>query len=183
MPKATEGLRESEVSGMDIKAMPAPPRTMSDIAARLSNHDFEIHALGTRMGSVEGKVDRMATSMSMGFDEVKNLLSDQRATQGPGMKEVLVFVSAGGAIVGMAAAAITTLVTSFVTPEITTLKDHTTVLTKDHDARQELERTELTELRKQQQIKLEERLQSIHEAVEELQRRTGWSARIESARK
>jgi hypothetical protein len=161
------------------KPLPATPKSMSDIAQRLSSHDFEIHALGTRMGSVEGKVDRLGTSMSMGFDEIKGLLSEQKEKQGPGLKEVLLLVSVSGALIGMAAAAITTLVTSFVTPEITTLKDTTVVLSKDHDARIAAEREELARLRENRKTALEAQMDEINARIEKLQSKADWATRIE----
>lgn len=165
------------------KPLPATPKSMSDIAARLSSHDFEIHALGTRMGSVEGKVDRLGTSMAMGFDEVKSLLSEQKEKQGPGLKEVLLLVSASGALIGMAAAAITTLVTSFVAPEITTLKDHAAVLSKDHEARISAEREELIRLREKRKSELEAQMDDIKQNIERLQSKAEWATRIEGGRK
>ena len=165
------------------KPMPNSPKSMSDIAARLSSHDYEIHALGNRMGSVEGKVDRLGIAMSTGFDEVKGLLSEQKEKQGPGLKEVLLLVSASGALIGMAAAAITTLVTSFVAPEITTLKDNTAVLAKDHDARIAAEREELAQLREKRKSAIEAQMDAIEQRIEKLQSKTEWATRIEGGRK
>lgn len=164
----------------------------SDLDSTLAHHDAAIDSLSTRMVGVESglrslhgevhsgfvKVSDKFSGLDASFAEIKTLIARSEAKQGPGLGDVMKLVAMGGAIVGMAAAAITMLVTSFVSPELTNLKDTADVLSKDHDARVAMEREELAALRNQRRDRFETNLDQLSAIVVDLQQRLGWQATV-----
>ena len=109
---------------------------------------------------------------------LKSLLARTEGEKGPGMREIMKIVATGGALVGMSAAAITMLVTSFVKPELTDLQGQTKVLASEYDARADTERAELVALREKRRAEVEQRLEELAKNVDGLKERFGWQAKV-----
>ncbi len=156
--------------------------THDDLRGTLAHHDAAINQLSTRVSHVETAIETGFAKASDNFNELKSMLAKTEGQKGPGLGEIMKVVATGGAIVGMSAAAITMLVTSFVAPELTNLKDTATVLSKDHDARMDREREELAALREKRKIEVESRLDELMKSMEAIKERFGWVARVEKQR-
>jgi hypothetical protein len=139
---------------------------------QIAHHDAAIGALGARMTGVEStlshvqdKVMSLDTKVSGGFSSLESLIRENKATQGPGISDVMRGVATGGAIIAMSAGAITMLVTSFVKPELVELQIKTNNLEKIDERRTAAEHSEREELR-------ERRRQQIDETIEKLTNQT-----------
>lgn len=169
-----QGLREMALG----PTMASKLASTDDLRGTLAHHDAAIQQLSTRVSHVETAIETGFAKASDNFNELKGLLARNDAKQGPGLGEIMKVVATGGAIVGMSAAAITMLVTSFVAPELTDLKGSTKVLASDHDARLDLERAELAALREKRRLEVETRLDELSKDLGGLKERFGWQARV-----
>ena len=152
--------------------------TTDDLRGTLAHHDAAINQLSTRVSHVETAIETGFAKAGDNFNELKSLLARTEGEKGPGMGEIMKVIATGGAILGMSAAAITMLVTSFVTPELTDLKGSTKVLASDHDARLDLDRAELAALREKRRMEVEQRLDELSRNVDGLKERFGWQAKV-----
>ena len=153
-------------------------KSPDDLRATLAHHDAAINQLSGRVSKVETAVAAGFSKATDNFNDLKGMLQKTDAQRGPGLSEVMKVVATGGAIVGMSATAITMLVTSFVTPELTGIKGTTSVLAKDHEARIEYERQELTKYRDKRRQEVDERLNEMAKNLEVLKERFGWQAKV-----
>lgn len=156
---------------------------------QLAHHDAAIGALGSRMSGVESalshvqdKVSDLDGKVSEGFGSLESLIRENKASQGPGIYDLMKGVATGGAIVAMSAAAITMLVTSFVAPELTSLKERTGVLSTDLTHRAEGDRQELLSLRNQQRDLIDNKLLDLNRMIVDLQGRIGWVTKVEPSK-
>jgi hypothetical protein len=127
-----------------------------------------IGVLGSRVTGVEStlshvqdKVMSLDSKVASGFSTIESLIRENKASQGPGLPDILKGVATGGAIIAMSAGAITMLVTSFVKPDLVALQQVTDNLRTREDARREAERRELLDMK-------EERQKQINQAIEKL---------------
>jgi len=149
-----------------------------DLRGTLAHHDAAIQQLSTRVSHVETAIETGFAKAGDNFNELKSMLAKTEGQKGPGLGEIMKVIATGGAIVGMSAAGITMLVTSFVTPELTDLKGSTKVLASDHDARLDLERAELAALREKRRLEVETRLDELSKDLGGLKERFGWQAKV-----
>lgn len=119
-----------------------------DLFRTLIHHDAEIASLGGRVTGVETEVRNLGATVSKGFAEILDRLSTFESQRGPGLASLLGIVATGGAVVAMASAAITVLVTSFVSPPITKLESQVQRLTYYVERREEVDRQDAIELRR-----------------------------------
>ena len=158
--------------------MSAMSKSTDDLRNTLAHHDAAIGQLSTRVSHVETAIETGFAKSNDNFAEIKGLLAQNAAQTGPGLGEIMKVIATGGAIVGMSAAAITMLVTSFVTPELTGIKGTTSVLAKDHEARIEYDREELTKYRDKRRQEVDERLNEMAKNLEVIKERFGWQAKV-----
>lgn len=165
--------------------MAQPPRPKAqidfDLASTIAHHDAEIVNLGGRMTGVEQGMKSLESTVQNGFGQISNTLAEMRGKAGPGLGDLLKVIATGGVIVGMSAAAITMLVNSFISPQLTELKDATVLLTKDREARVSREDEELSKLREARKEKIEKELGSLVKKIEEIEDRVGWSPAVKPA--
>ena len=153
----------------------------SDLRALFAHHDVEIGALATRVGKVEQTIESGFAKVGENFSKLEGIIIRSDAKQGPGIGDVMKAVATGGAIVGMSAAAITMLVQSFISPELTNLKDTAQTLSKDHDLRIEHDAKELARLREDRKDKIETEIQTLSTTVNDLKDRIGWAPEVKRA--
>jgi len=153
--------------------------TTDDLRGTLAHHDAAINQLSTRVSHVETAIETGFAKAGDNFNELKSLLARTEGEKGPGMGEIMKVIATGGAILGMSAAAITMLVTSFVKPELTDLQGQTKALASEYDARADTERAELVTLRERRRLEMEQRLDELSKNVDVIKERFGWQARVE----
>ena len=149
-----------------------------DLRSTLAHHDAAIQQLSTRVSHVETAISTGFAKAGDNFNELKSLLARTEGEKGPGMGEIMKIVATGGALLGMSAAAITMLVTSFVKPELTDLQGQTKALASEYDARADTERAELVTLRERRRLEMEQRLDEISKDLGGLKERFGWQAKV-----
>ena len=149
----------------------------SDLLKTLAHHDAEIISLGNRMGGVEASVRQLAADVNKGFAAIADRLSAFDSKQGPGLGSILGFVATGGAVVGMSAAAITVLVTSFVSPPITRLEGQVQRLTYYVDRREEVDRQDFIELRRSTAKGVADDISRLEKALRQIEMRATASLR------
>lgn len=153
----------------------------SDLLKTLAHHDAEIISLGNRMGGVETSVRNLAADVNKGFAAIADRLSAFDSQRGPGLGSILGFVATGGAVVGMSAAAITVLVTSFVSPPITRLEGQVQRLTYYVDRREEVDRQDFIELRRSTAKGVADDIQRLEKALRQIETRAASSMRATTA--
>ncbi len=156
---------------------------ISSMKAQLAHHDSSIDEFGRRMHNVEKSVQSLQGEMHHGFTEISKGLSDFKSemkttvagiegSKGPGIGKIMGIVAVGGGILSMAAAAITVLVLSFMTP-ITTKLSTTSDYHEAFIDRLQAERDDdLKEYRRQQRDDVSDRLGKIEDKI-------GWLARVD----
>lgn len=149
----------------------------SDLLKTLAHHDAEIISLGNRMGGVETSVRQLASDVNKGFTTIADRLSAFDSQRGPGLGSILGFVATGGAVVGMSAAAITVLVTSFVSPPITRLEGQVQRLTYYVDRREEVDRQDFIELRRATAKGVADDIQRLEKTLRQIETRAAASMR------
>lgn len=152
---------------------------------QLAHHDAAIGALSSRMtgveatlGHVQEKVGALDSKLTTGFSAVESLIRENRAAQGPGLADLLRGVATGGAIVGMSAAAITMLVTSFVEPKLVAVQKVSEYLVKQENERSNAELNELYQLRDRRRDRLDE----LSDQVGRLMEYRAWSPTVKKAK-
>lgn len=153
----------------------------ADLRALFAHHDVEIGALATRVGKVEQTIDSGFAKVSENFIKLEGIIIRSDAKQGPGIADVMKGVATGGAIIAMSAAAITMLVQSFISPDLTQLKDVSTVLSTDHNSRLEAERAELQRLREMRKDKIEGDVTQLQAQIEKLEEKFQWMPEVKRA--
>lgn len=143
----------------------------TDFVRTLAHHDAEIASLGGRMTGVENEVRALGATVGKGFQEIMDRLSTFESQRGPGLGSILGFVATGGAVVGMSAAAITVLVTSFVSPPITKLEGQVARLTYYVERREEADRQDWIELRRARDRDTADDIRSLGKTVRQLETR------------
>lgn len=168
--------------------------THDDLRAAVVSHEANIQNLGNRIAGVEQTMHGLQTEVHSGFAKIgdkfghmdnsfsrlENLITKNEASKGPGISEVMKIVLGGGALVGMSAAAITVLVTSFMAPELTNLKDSAAVLTEDLQARTNEARKELVDSRKAERDRMRADIDGIKEDLTTVKEKIGWIGRVEA---
>lgn len=163
-----------------------------DVSSIIAHHDAEISNLGGRMDGVEmglrslhgevhsgfTKVADRFSSMDGSFAKIENLIVKSEAKQGPAFGDLLKIIATGGAIVAMSAAAITMLVQSFISPDLTNLRDMSSMLSKEHDIRITQDAQELRRLREDRKDKIEKDIETLSDVVTDLRERLGWTATV-----
>lgn len=137
----------------------------------LAHHDSEIKNLGKRMGGIEEEVRNLNATIQTGFASVGERLSTINSERGPGLGSILGFVATGGAIVGMSAAAITVLVTSFVSPPITKLEERFAKLNHYVERREEVDRQDYIELRRLRDRAVSDDIRQIEKQLRQIEQR------------
>jgi hypothetical protein len=150
---------------------------------QIAHHDAAIGALSSRMTGVEStlahvqdKVMGLDSKVSTGFSSLESLVREGKASQGPGLPEMLKGVATGGAIVGMSAAAITMLVTSFVKPELVTLQQATHDLKAREEIRSAAERSEYSAIKDRRRQQIDDVLEKLSEQAGRVP--SGWDATL-----
>ena len=143
----------------------------ADLLRTITQHDAEISNLTGRVASVESVIKVMSHDMNRGFAEIGNKLAEIKGAKGPGLGQVIGVVAAGCAVVGMCAGAITILVTSFVSPDITKLRTEAVRTERALDLREQQERQELTDLRKAQAQNHADDIRAIGKALRVIESR------------
>jgi predicted nucleic acid-binding Zn-ribbon protein len=144
----------------------------------LAKHESEIHSLGTRVGSVEHKLDQLGTQVTAGFAEIKEMFGRSEATKGPPVYDVLKIAAIGGTLIAMSAGAITVLVTSFVAPDLTKLAAKTDALQGYTEADKAEARAEYLALKHEKSENLDKRLQSLGDELDALRARFAWAPTV-----
>lgn len=100
-----------------------------DLRMVVAGHQRSITDLGQRIAGLESglmtvhrDIANVQTDMKTGFTDVMGMMREHKAEQGPKFGEIIKMVLSGGALISMSAAAITILVTSFVSPDLTALE-------------------------------------------------------------
>lgn len=159
---------------------PKPPIDF-DLASTLAHHDAGITNLENRMTGVEQGMRSLEGVVQTGFSHLSNTLSEIRGRTGPGLGDILKVVATGGAVVAMASAAITMLVQSFISPELTELKDSARLFSRDHEARLSRDMDELRDLREARKDRIESEVGSLLSEVQAMKEKMGWAPEVRRA--
>lgn len=153
------------------------------------NHEAAISSLGGRIQGVEdglktvhADIASVKSDMGVGFNAVMSEIRQNKAELGPRFGDLLKYIAIGGGLVGMSAAAITVLVTSFVAPDITALKTHSTSYQRDFDARIDEARQELTAFRNKERERLRDEIDSLRGDLVGIREKIGWLGKVEAKR-
>lgn len=152
-----------------------------DLASTIAHHDAEIVTLGNRMSGVEQGVKSLEGTVQSGFSAISSSLAEMRGRTGPSLGTVVGTVAAGGAVVAMIAGAITILVQSTLSPELTELKDAARMLSRDHETRIARESKELQDLREDRRDRIESDVKAVAEQIEGLKEQTRWAPDVKRA--
>lgn len=91
---------------------------IGEVFQTLHRHDGQLKMLQVEVTGIKSDLKDQRGIL----EDIKGALLDTKAKQGPGIGQILTIIATGGAVIGMSAAAITTLVTSFVAPDLTRLR-------------------------------------------------------------
>lgn len=159
------------------------PAELTHKLDQIAQHDVMIERLDGRMTGVEqglhsavSMIKEMRDASSKGFADLTSSIAAMKSEQGPGIGKLLVYLLSGAGLMGAASGAITILVTSFISPQITdlttTVKQHKYVLEQlDRDMRDELR-----DYRRSDSRRAEDRMKRMEE-------RMGWGAELKRAEK
>lgn len=153
----------------------APADDASDLLRTLAHHDAEITTLAEQVKGVQSDLHDIKSDMSRGFASIGAQLSKLEGSKGPGLGQIVGVVASGGAVVAMIAAAITVLVSSQLSPDITKLKTEASRTEKALELREHQERQELTELRKARDDNHAADIRAIGKSLRALEARMGWA--------
>ena len=169
-----------------VKKSMATIKTDQDVRDAVINHEATLSALGGRITGVEeglktvhADISGIKGDMSVGFASITSEIRESKASQGPRLGEMLKYVAIGGGVIGMSAAAITVLVTSFVSPEITGLKTHSAAYQRDFEARIDEARQELTSFRNKERERLRADLDGLRSEIGGLRDKLSWLGKVD----
>lgn len=138
--------------------------------------DQQLGVLSTEVSGIKTQLRDQGQMLGKIFSR----LDEISGRQGPGIGEMLKIVLAGGGIVSLAAAAITVLVTSFVSPSITRLETqgqhHSSVVSQLLEERI----SEFHRLRAAEAERLETRLQKLERQVTAGANGLAWAPQVHS---
>lgn len=143
----------------------------SDLLKTLAHHDAEIASFGGRITVVENAVSNLSDTVQKGFAGILERLSTMDSKRGPGFGAVLGWIAMGGGVISMSAAAITVLVTSFVSPPITRLEEKVVRLSHYVDRREEVDRQDYIELRRLRDRAVSDDILRIEKQLRQIEQR------------
>lgn len=157
--------------------MSTAPKPELNLDLILAHHDAKISSLDDRMSGVEKSLHSVSESLSRGFAAINDRLGSFENSRGPGIQSIMGLVAIGGSIVGMSAAAITFLVTSYVSPPITRLEGQVASLRYYVDRREELDRSDLIDLRRNRDKSVNEDIAQLGKMIRQIETRAASSLR------
>lgn len=136
--------------------------------------DQQLGVLTTEVSGIKAQLRDQGETLGKIFSR----LDEIRGKQGPGIGQVLTITLSGAGIVSLAAGAITVLVTSFVSPQITRLETqshhHDAVVTQLLDERI----YEFKRLKAAERAGVEERFRKLEEQVSQINAAAAWAPRV-----
>lgn len=153
-------------------------RPESDIQSVMRHYDGQIASLNNEVSGIKGVLSEHGSILN----EIRGALGDLKVRQGPGMGSMMKVLVAGGALIAMSAGAITVLVTSFVAPDITKLMTEGVANSRYIQHQEQSDRKELADFRRKSADRLEQRLEMLAGAINELGRKQAWSPTVSTKR-